>query len=194
MASGDLTGDGINDVAMVIRRDDLKLVIHNDRLGASELDTNPRRLLVFAGGAAGYRQIAATDRFIPPADSEDSSCLEDPLAEGGIAIARGMLSVKLHYWLSCGGWGVTSNMFKFRREGERFRLIGFDRTEFIRNSGEGEESSVNFLTSRKSITPFAIDDSVPKRLRWSRIKPQRYYLDSIDFAACPPIEKFTYLC
>ena len=194
IASGDLSGDGISDVAMVIRGEDPKLVIHNDRLGAAELDTNPRRLLVFAGGAAGWRQIAANDRFIPPAGSEDSSCLEDPLAEGGIAIARGVLSIKLHYWLSCGGWGVTSNTFKFQREGKRLRLIGFDHTEFMRNSGAGEEASVNFLTSRKSVTPFSIDDSVPKDLRWSRIASQRYYLDSIDLSVCPAIDNSTNLC
>lgn len=194
MASGDLTGDGIRDVVMVIRGADPALIIHNDQLGASELDTNPRRLLVYAGSAQGWRQIAVSNGFIPPAGSEDSSCLADPLAEGGIEIARGVLAVKLHYWLSCGGWDVTSNTFKFKREGSRLRLIGFDHTEFMRNSGEGEESSFNFLTSRKSMTPFAIDDLIPKHLRWSRIKPQRFYLDSIDLAQCPAIDKSVYLC
>jgi hypothetical protein len=193
-ASGDLTGDGVRDVAMVVRGDDPKLTIHNDRLGQSELDTNPRRLLVFAGTGSGFRQIAASDRMIPPAGDAESSCLEDPLAEGEIAIARNVLSVKLHYWLSCGSWGVTTNTFRFRLERGRFRLIGFDRMEFMRNSGEGEETSVNFLTARKSRTLFAIDDSIPKKLRWSRIRPQRHYLDSLNLEACLQVDKTTTLC
>lgn len=193
-ASGDLTGDGVRDVAMVVRGDDPKLIIRNDRLGQSELDTNPRRLLVFAGTGSGFRQIAASDRFIPPAGDAESSCLEDPLAEGEIAIARNVLSVKLHYWLSCGGWGVTANTFRFRLERGRMRLIGFDRMEFMRNSGEGSRLSANFLTGRKSTTAFAIDDSIPETLRWSRFKPQRIYLESLYRDACPQLDQTTPLC
>jgi hypothetical protein len=193
-ASGDLTGDGISDIALVIRRDDPKLRLQNEGMGQAELDTNPRRLLVFAKTSNGFRQIAAADRLIPPSGSEDAVCLEDPLAEGGISIARRVLSVNLHYWLSCGGWSVTVNTFKFRLDSGRFRLIGFDQMQFMRNSGEGEQVSVNFLSGRKSSTPFAIDDSIPKRLRWSRIRPVRFYLDSLDIKSCQQIDESTDLC
>jgi hypothetical protein len=193
-ASGDLTGDGLTDFAMVVRKADPKLVVRNDQLGESQLDTNPRRLLIFAGGASGFKQIAAADRMIPPAADVDNACLSDPLDEGGISIKSGVLSVKLQYWQSCGSWGVASKTYKFRREGTRFRLIGFDRTEFMRNSGQGDEISVNFLSSRKSTTPFAIDDSVPRRLTWSRIRPVKHYLDSFDIDGCQAIDKTTNLC
>jgi hypothetical protein len=193
-AFGDLTGDGVSDFAMVVRQDDPKQVIRNDRLGAEQIDTNPRRLLIFAGSATGFKQIAASDRMIPPAGDVDNVCLVDPLEDGGVLIKAGVLSVNLHYWQSCGGWGTASNTYKFRREGARFRLIGFDRTEFMRNSGEGDELSVNFLTSRKSTTPFAIDDSIPRRLKWSRIRAQKLYLDSVDIEACLAIDQTTNLC
>lgn len=193
-ASGDLTGDGISDTAVVIRRVDPKLIIHNDRLGQQELDTNPRQLLVFERTPQGFRQIAVASKLIPPAGSKESSCLEDPLAEGGITIARKVLSVTLHYWLSCGSWGVTANTYKFRLESSRFRLIGFDRMDFMRNSGEGEEVSANYVTGRKSTTPFAIDDSIPKKLRWTRFKPKPVYLDTLDINACPQVDANTSLC
>lgn len=193
-ATGDLSGDGMTDVAMVIRGDDPKLIVHNDRLGQSELDTNPRLLLIFAGSRAGYRQIAASDHLIPPAGDAESSCLEDPLGEGEIAIARNVLSVKLHYWLSCGSWGVTANTYRFRLQSGRFRLTGFDQMEFMRNSGEGTEVSVNFLTGRKSATKFAIDDSIPKRLKWTKVRPQRMYLDTLDLSDCVAIDKTTSMC
>lgn len=193
-ASGDLTGDGVPDYAVVIRQNDPKHVIHNGRLGASELDTNPRRLLIFAGETGGFRQIVAADRMIPPAADVENACLFDPLEEGGISIKSGVLSVKLQYWQSCGSWGVVSKIYKFRREGPRFRMIGFDHTEFMRNSGQGDEISVNFLTSRKSTTPFAIDDSVRRRLTWNRIRPLKIYLDSFDIDACLAIDQTTSLC
>ena len=194
-AIGDLTGDAVSDTAVVVRQDNPKLVRSNDGLGSPQLDTNPRQLLVFERTPQGFRQIAAATKLVPPAGSLDTPCLDDPLAEGGISIAKQVLSLNLHYWLSCGSWGVASNKFHFKRQGTRFLLIGFDRMEFMRNSGLGEEVSVNFLTNRKSTTPFAIDDSIPKRLRWSRIKPQRYFLESLDLVSgCPQVDARTYLC
>lgn len=193
-ATGDLTGDGVGDTAVVIRQTDPRLVVHNEGMGNPELDANPRQLLVFQRTATGFRQVAAATNLVPPAGTPDSRCLEDPLAEGGISIARQVLSVQLNTWLSCGGWGTAINTYKFKRVSGRFRLIGFDRTEFMRNSGLGEEVSVNFLTSRKSATPYAIDDSVRRRLRWSRIKPQRIYLDTFDIRACVPVDAKTSLC
>lgn len=193
-ASGDLTGDGRADLVQVIRRTDPKLVIRNDGLGTDELDTNPRRLLVLARVGAGFKQIAAVDDFIPPAGDAETPCLADPLDEGGITIARGVLSVDLRYWLSCGSYGVTGTTFKFRHQAGRFRLIGFDRMEFSRASGQGDKVSVNFLTNRKAATAFAIDDSIPERLKWTRIKPQQHFLDTLNLSACAPIDTVTTLC
>lgn len=193
-ASGDLTGDGISDTAVVIRQTDPKLIIKNDGLGEPQLDTNPRKLLVFKGTTQGFVQIAAVTRSIPPASSDANPCLTDPLDEGGIAIARQTLSVNLHYWQSCGSWSVTSNTYTFKRQAERFRLIGFDRMEFMRNSGEGQEISVNFLTGRKSVKPFSNEETKPKTARWSRIKPLQVFLETLDLEACPKIDLKTYLC
>lgn len=193
-ASGDLNGDGISDIAVILRKTDPKLVRKNEGLGESVIDSNPRRLVVYFRNGSAFREAAASSRLLPPAGSEDSPCLADPLSEGGISIAQQVLSISLNYWMSCGGWGTSKNTYKFKREGVRFRLIGFDHMEFMRNSGEGEEVSVNFLTGRKSQTPFAIDDSIPKKLNWSRIKPQRFYLDSLDLETCPQIDKNTALC
>ena len=102
--------------------------------------------------------------------------------------------MKLHYWLSCGSWGVTANTYRFRLQSGRFRLTGFDQMEFMRNSGEGTEVSVNFLTGRKSASKFAIDDSIPKRLKWTKVRPQRMYLDTLDLSECVAIDKATNLC
>jgi hypothetical protein len=193
-ATGDLNGDGTSDVAIVLRRSDPKLIVHNDGLGTAELDTNPRRLVIYFRQGSTFREVAATLRLLPSAASTESTCLADPFEDGGIAIARQVLSISLNFWMSCGGWGTSTNTYKFKREGSRFRLIGFDHMEFMRNSGEGEKFSVNFLTGRKSQTPFAIDDSIPEKYRWSRIRPQRHYLDSLELESCPAVDDSTALC
>jgi hypothetical protein len=193
--TGDLTGDGLPDVAVVWRRTDPARVIANSGLGEPTIDTNPRRLAVFERLATGaLRQIATTDSLVPPAGSEDTPCLADPLDEGGIAIAGGVLEVRLQYWLSCGSYGVTGTAFKFRREDARMRLIGFDRREFMRSSGEGEETSFNYLTGRKGRRGFSIESDRKRPWRWSRFTPQALYLNTIDLGACPQADAETPMC
>ena len=181
-------------MAVVIRSTDPNLIQSNDGLGQERLDTNPRRLLVFERVKGGFRQIASADHLVPPAGSMDTPCLVDPLDDGGIAVSRGVLSVDLRYWTSCGGWGSSTNSYKFRLQGGRFRLIGFDHIEFMRNTGEGEKISVNFLTLRMKRNPWSIESSVDGPARWSRIRPQRYYLDTLDISECPEIDDTTAMC
>lgn len=191
---GDLTGDGMPDTAMVIRKIDPANITQNDRMGKDQLDTNPRRLLVYERTAKDYRLIGSSDYLIPSADDAETPCLADPIEEGGLSIAKQVLSVQLNYWLSCGSYGVTINTFKFRREARRFRLIGFDKIDFMRSSGQGTQYSVNFLTSRMAVSPWAIDTDGPPKWKWSRIKPQRHYLDSYRPIPCPVITTELSLC
>lgn len=193
-ASGDLTGDGINDTAVVIRKTDPALIVMNEGMGEPQLDANPRRLLVFKRTAQGFVQIASNDRMMPPAGDEANQCLVDPLDEGGISIARQSLKVNLHYWYSCGTWSVTSRTYTFKLQGQRFRLIGFDKMEFMRNSGAGENLSVNLLTGRKGVTPFNNEESRPQPTKWGKVKPPVVYLDMISEKFCPKVDARTYLC
>jgi len=193
-ASGDLTGDGRPETVLIVRGTDPARVIANDGLGARSLDINPRRLLVFEKTAGGFRQIAASDHAVPPSGSEETPCLADPLEDGGLSVSRRVLSLHLRIWTSCGSWGTASNVYKFRLEGDRFRLIGFDKTEFMRNTGSGEQISVNFLTLRKKVSPYSIDGEAKGEVRWSSIEPQRHYLDTLDIGECPQVDRETYLC
>lgn len=193
-AIGDLTGDGINDTAVVIRNTDPKLIVMNEGMGEPQLDANPRRLLVFKRTAQGFVRIASNDRMIPPAGDEANQCLVDPLDEGGISIARQSLKVNLHYWYSCGTWSVTSRTYTFKLQGQRFRLIGFDKMEYMRNSGAGEELSVNLLTGRKSVKPFNNEEPRPQPTRWGTVKLPVVFLDGVGDKFCPKVDAETYLC
>jgi hypothetical protein len=185
---GELTGDKNPEVVIVVEEQDKAKIINNDRLGSQTLNTNPRRLIILTPAAKGYRQIQSVEGFLPSEGDEGSSCLADPLMEnGGIEIKKGVLIVTLNYWLSCGSYGVTTNIYRFRQQGSRFRLIGKDTKSYSRSSGEGEETSINYLTARKrettGITVIEPDEGRPiakPKTKWSRIESQEpQYLDSV---------------
>ncbi len=184
--AGDLDADGVDDAVLVLQQNDRRKLKHNEGLGASELNTNPRRLLVLLKSADGYRKITDNARFLPPQNDEDAPCLEDPLEEGGVTVSRGLLRIDLHYWLSCGSWGVSHSSLLFRLEGGRLRLIGLDGYEFMRNSGDRSESSINFLTGKKKITTglSQFDEPTTPKVKWEKFPARKpIYLDQMG-ASC----------
>ncbi len=187
-ATGDLTGDKKPEVVIVVEEQDKSKIIGNDRLGNPVLNTNPRRLIILTATAQGHRQVQSVEGFLPPEGDAESSCLADPLMEnGGIEIKKGVLIVTLNYWLSCGSYGVTTDIYRFRQQGSRFRLIGKDTKSYSRSSGEGEEISINYLTGRKrettGITVIEPDENGPvakPKTKWSRIVAEEdQFLDSV---------------
>jgi len=179
---GDLNQDGKIDAVLVLERTDPKNLKQSDGLGAPVLNLNPRRLVVLLKTTAGYNKVVDAARFLPSENSEDSTCLSDPLEEGGIGVVRGLLQIDLHYWLSCGSWGVNHAKFIFRYENERFRLIGFDAFEFMRNSGESSEYSTNFVTGKKKITSgLNMFETTKGKVSWKKIPGNRsYFLDEMS--------------
>lgn len=181
--TGDLDKDGVADVVLVLQENDQGNRVRNEGLGAPELDTNPRRLVVLLKSSNGLRKIAESSRLLPPENDADSPCLADPLEEGGVRIERGLLIIDLHYWLSCGSWSVSHSTFTFRFEKERFRLIGLDGYEYMRNSGERSETSTNFLTGKKKVTTGLnqFDESIKPNVSWERLPAMKpVYLDKMS--------------
>jgi len=186
---GDLNADSKDDAVIVIEKDDPANRKQNSSLGANELNLNPRRLLVLFQKEDGYYPVLSTDKFLPTENDEESPCLADPLGENGIKISKGLLKITLGYWMSCGGWGTSSEEYIFRYEGTRFRLIGHNHSDFMRNSGEGTESSTNYLTGKIKITEglneFDEKESEPKTV-WKKVKNNTpKYLDEVTSSSLP---------
>ena len=182
-AEGDLNGDGAADAVIVLQQQDAAKIVANDGLGNPTLDTNQRQIKVLLRQGAGYRLVAENRSWLPSAGDVDMPCLADPLLdEGSIEINRGVLKVSLGYWLSCGSWGVSRDTYTFRWQQNRLRLIGWDGVEFMRNSGDMTERSINYLTGRqKTVTGGNMFEDVPAakiKTRWQTLPPQpARYLD-----------------
>jgi hypothetical protein len=175
--TGDLNDDGVADILLVLRQNDPKNVLSNKGgLGRNPMDTNPRMLAVAFGRTSGGYDLAMQNHTLIP--RPDNPAQDDVLSEnGGVSIVRGALRVALHRFMSAGGWGMGVTTFTLRYQNGRFELIGFDRDDTQRNTGETVKVSVNYSTGRMGRTVGSIEHDRTKTA-WSTL-PKRPLL-SLD--------------
>lgn len=177
---------------LVIEQDDPANRAKNDGLGMPELNTNPRRILFLSHTIAGFKTIGSADTFLPPESDAETACLADPLEDGGIDLKKGILTIDLHYWLSCGSYDVTHKSYKFRMQGGRYRLIGYDNFSYSRSTMEAEQSSRNYLTGkRKIVTGMRMDEDAGRSTEktvWKKVRRETFFLDAMDRKACDDYE------
>jgi hypothetical protein len=162
-ATGDLNGDKIPDAVVVIRGSDAKFINKNDGLGVEEFDTNPRILLVLIRNALvnRYELIEQSNSFII---TPDSPTMSEPFL--AVKIKNGVLQLDFEIFYSAGSWGTSQASYKFKYTDGEFALIGADKTESARNTGETETRSYNFLTNRMSITTGNFATDTKNKVKW----------------------------
>lgn len=182
LAEGDLNKDGIADAALVIEETNLNnFAANNEGFGPEVLNVNPRKMLVLFGNKEKNKYVIVTTSsgLIPSPNSIDSPCLEDPfLDEGDLKIQKGLLVLQLYTFSSCGSWSTSLETYKFRFNGAKnFTLIGYDCDETHRANNEITETSINFLTKKKSVikTTFVEDEESENKpvTKWSSIKLEK---------------------
>ena len=122
------TADGSGNAVLVIEKDDPANRIKNDGFGGRRTQHQSAPLAIRYPHAQCRTGPARIENFLAPEGDIESPCLADPLEDGGVSLAKGVVTVSLHYWLSCGSYGVTHKAYKFRKEGVRYRLIGLTLT------------------------------------------------------------------
>jgi len=144
-ATGDLNGDTLPDAALVLHMTDPANLVPSDWDPNQKYDSNPRMLVVlFARAGGGYALATADHALIPRLENQNQ---DEPFDE--VTIVKGTLRVKMHVFMSAGGWWMGGSAYTFRWQDGAFKLIGFDRDGVMRNSGETEEISINYLTGKK---------------------------------------------
>jgi len=189
--SGDLNGDGRDDVVLVLRGNDPRNVIDARGQGGPEkYDTNPRILAVAFANAAGGYDLALENHTLVARTTEPSA--QDPLdpdgiQAGGVEIKRGALQVTLGYF--GGNMGHMTYTFRFAKG--RFGLIGYDSVDVERMSGKMEQLSINYSTRRMKHSVGKISDDSEK-VTWTNL-PAKPLLtieqigDGLEFR--PPAKK-----
>ena len=194
--SGDLNNDKLKDTIIVIEKEDKKNIKKNDGLGPDYLNLNPRILLILFKQKDGtYTLVSKNDKdFISSPNSEDEPTLEDTF--DGISIKNNTLIINFNYFYSAGSWGTSKTNYIFRYQNNRFELIGFSETSFMRNSGEEEEVSVNFSTNKIKTTTggnvFEGNVNNPKS-KWKTVNFKRKYtLDEMSDSVMSEILEYIY--
>ncbi|NTV01237.1 MAG: hypothetical protein HGB04_00425 [Chlorobiaceae bacterium] len=162
VANGDLNGDLLADLAMIIRMDDPKNVLRDSEDAEREpLDTNPRMIAIaMADKAGGFVLDAVNLTMIPRLDDP---FMNDPFVD--LVIDKGAVRLMLEQSSNAGSWGSVNMTFTFRKRGQDVALVGFDRTDLNRASGEMTETSVNFLTGRQIVSTGNVSsDKTTKKL------------------------------
>ncbi|EJE53890.1 hypothetical protein PMI14_01213 [Acidovorax sp. CF316] len=193
--AGDLNRDGIDDVVLVTEETNPANFKKKPEgsPGPNILNLNPRRLVILLRSSSGLKEVLRRDNLLPSENAEDMDCLADPLANGGVSIARGNLVIELQDWRSCGSYGVVSEKFTFRTQGTRFQLVGYDRSESSRSTGERSEYSTNYLTGKKKTTTGLNDfRDFKAEVSWKRLPSKKaFFLDEISLHcdAADPAQK-----
>jgi hypothetical protein len=160
-AEGDLNGDKRKDFVFVIKANQEKFLNKNDGLGGEIFDTNPRILAVLFWENDQYKLAVQSNTFIVMADSPT---MEEPFQE--VHIIKGILEFNFEIFMNAGGWGMSNHLYKFRFQNGAFALIGADKTETQRNTGEMESRSFNFVTGKVQITTGNISGKPKDKTRW----------------------------
>ncbi|MFO1012543.1 MAG: hypothetical protein U1E50_02165 [Caulobacteraceae bacterium] len=159
-ATGDLDGDGLADLVLVVRDLDPANVRAKapDTLGPDTFDMQRRVLIVaLAGRAGGYRRVAVNSTLIP---IRDEAVLADLLDDNAIVISGRRLTISLDRFEEAGSWNRSDYGFTFRWKRGGLELVHYDRLDSARGSGVLTGLQVDWLkrTAVASEGNVAVDD------------------------------------
>jgi len=159
-----MNGDGISDLVLVLRMTSPKnlMKVWN---GGDKLDTNPRMLVVAFGHKDHLYSVVTANHELIPRNTNPN--MEDPFHD--IKIVKGKLSVSLGVFMDAGGWSMSDMSYTFRYQGDCLQLIGYDRTDMDRSSGEEKDVSINYLSMKKNTSTSKPDEEKPKA-EWATVK------------------------
>lgn len=160
--SGDLNKDGIPDeVVIETPRNEDKMEIRVT--DGYEYNYNQPILSVFFGTKEGKKLFRKYANVIPHPES-DTECLDLAVSISD----KGILKIYYSVFFSMGSYGTNSHTYLYRFQNGDFYLIGEESEESMRNSGDYEKVSINYLTHKKQTVKGNNFDEKKKPVeRWS---------------------------
>ena len=161
--SGDLNGDGIADLAVIAVPDDTAhLLVRDD--GYVYNFNQPLLAIYFGDKKGGYTLWRGYNDVVPARPDEVLS-----ITPSLKITPRRTLIISLEYFATMGGWDAPTYNYTFRLQDGDFYLIGRDEEHRIRNTGEVERESYNYLTHKKQHITDSFNKRVKPRERWTSI-------------------------
>ncbi|HEX2948344.1 MAG TPA: hypothetical protein VHV83_02040, partial [Armatimonadota bacterium] len=163
--AGDLSHDGIDDLALVMQYHDSILIDIGDVWGV--VPTQPRILVIaFRDSANGqYKVMEQSNTFIL---RNEISNMIDPFQN--ISVQDGALEIAFSFFCTMGGWGATNLSYQFRYQNAEFELIKAHIYYWMRNTGENEDTEYDFEKKRiKRTIGNNSEDEAQAKVKWSDI-------------------------
>lgn len=152
--NGDMNGDGIDDMAVIFY--------------PPKKEDNPI-LAVYWGKKDGKFQL--WNQFADMLMGQED---EFAIPEYSVEVTKkGVLKLRHSIFHSAGGWAFTQYTKLFRYQQGDFYLIGSEEDTIIRNSGDTEEVSINYLTGKKlTRTSNVVKNAKKPKEVWTNIPKQ----------------------
>ena len=149
-AQGDLNKDGIPDLVVVATPDDEENTRMRDD-GYVYNFNQPILAIYFGTGQDQLQQWKQYDNVIPA--NEDENCSHEVKLE---ITGRGTLRISDMLFCSMGSYETTVDTYTYRYQKGDFFLIGSDKEELQRNSGNTTIISENYLTWKRQETRYNV--------------------------------------
>ena len=173
---GDLNGDGAADVAV-------KLVEASRGREEDEMNERRRALVILLGSADGrLRRAAVADKLLQCTKC-GGAFYGVAQASANVTIERGVLVVRQDH----GSRNLVEQTFRFRHDPAtgKFLLIGFDKSDHDRATGEQIEESTNFLTGVRTVKRTQYDERLDRDVLKSntrtRVARARTTIEQVDY-------------
>lgn len=163
---GDLNKDGIEDIVLVVLPNDPAHI--KTREDGFQFNFNPKYLAVYFGSpSCVYKCFKVWDKAIPRREDEYMESNAD------ISITpKGVMDIRISFWASMGTAGTGGTTYRYRFQSGDFYLIGEECSWFNRMSGEGERTSINYLTGQRNVTTGNMIENTGMRTRKERFKKE----------------------
>lgn len=140
-ASGDLNGDGMEDLAFAIQSPLKKKVEYNDGIENDTLQVSPRILGIYFGKRNGkFKKVLQSNEFII---NRNTPTMEEPF-KGLQILPNGELQIDFYIWpcRECTTW--SSHEYIFRFQNRAFELVEYKESATQRVSGDEMNYSIDF--------------------------------------------------